>query len=276
MNSLVADKDKHQWFTPAWAAEALISYHFPELTAEDVILEPTCGTGNFLKVLPDHFQAYGVEMDPVLAEIARKETGRHIITGDFLTVDLPMNPTAVIGNPPFEMELVDAILGRCHDILPENGKFGMILPAYAFQTASRLVGYKTRWSIYQEMIPRNLFKGMMKPLCFAIFRKDRMGKLQGFCLFDELHDINNMKKSVQNNLNVRSSPWKEAVLSILGELGGRASLDDIYKAIEPKRPSGNTWWREKVRQTLRRCAEFSRVGHAEYALTDTRNMHFAA
>src|SRR5690606_9817554 len=155
------------WFTPTWAAELLVAAHFPDLGPGDVVAEPTCGIGTFLKAIPRHVPAYGVEIDPDLAEQARRTTGRQVVAGDFTSVELPSRPTAVIGNPPFDLKVVDAILARCHDLLPENGKAGFILPAYAFQTASRLVEYRRKWSVRQEMIPRNLFRNMMKPLCFA-------------------------------------------------------------------------------------------------------------
>lgn len=266
MQQLVADKDKHQWFTPTWAAESLIAAHFPELGSDDVVVEPTCGTGTFLKAVPSEVKAFGVELDADLAEIARRDTGREIVTGDFVTVDLPARPTAVIGNPPFDLDVIDAILARCHEILPENGKVGFILPAYAFQTASRIVGYRQNWSISQEMIPRNLFRNMMKPLCFAVFRKDRLGELKGFALYSELHDVNTMPRQIAVDLSTTASPWKAAVTRAVTELGGKAALEDIYRAIEPKRPTGNDWWRAKVRQTLGRSGAFVRVGPATWAL----------
>lgn len=266
MKYLVGDKDKHQWFTPVWAAEILFETHFSDLTSSDIVLEPTCGTGSFLKAIPDHIPAYGIELDPELAEIARASTGRMIINGDITTVNFPANPTAVIGNPPFEMDLIDQMLNRCHDALPDNGRLGLILPAYAFQTASRLVRYKSKWSLYQEMIPRNLFPGMMKPICFAIFKKDRLGKLFGFSLYEELNDINQLEKGRVKQLSTQKAPWKTMVMNVIKELGGQASLEDIYKAIEPRRPPTNNWWREKVRQTLGRHKDFLRVGQAEWSL----------
>lgn len=266
MDSLVADKDKHQWFTPVWAAARFIEMHFPDLTEDDMIVEPTCGSGNFLKAIPYAVPAYGVELDPEIAEIARRTTGRHVITGDFTTVDLPANPTHVIGNPPFDMKVVDQILDRCHDILPDNGRVGLILPSYGLQTASRLVGYKSRWSMYQEMIPRNLFKKMEKSLNFVIFTKDKKGILQGFALYEELHDVNSMPKDVAEGLSTQKSPWKTVILRVLKERGGEATLEEIYKSLEPRRPTDNNWWKAKARQTLNRSGAFARVGKSTYAI----------
>jgi len=268
MEGLVANKDKHQWFTPVWAAEALFATHFGHLGEGDLVLEPTCGTGNFLKAVPAHVRALGVELDPVLAEAARRATGRPVITGDYTHVDLPDDPTAVIGNPPFDMDVVDAILDRCHAILPPGGKAGLILPAYAFQTASRVVAYARRWSLEQEMIPRNLFRNMMKPLCFAVFSKDGIGNLRGFALYRELHDVNSMDKWVSQELSVGRSPWKSVVSKVVSDMGGVADLADIYRAVAPRRPTDNKWWQAKVRQTLNRSGAFKRVGDARWALAE--------
>lgn len=269
MKGLVADKDLHQWFTPVWAAEALFASHFAHLGGSDLVVEPTCGTGNFLKAVPAHVRAVGVELDPVLAEIARHATGRTVITGDFTEVALPDDVTAIIGNPPFDLVVVDAILDRCHAILPYGGKAGLILPAYAFQTASRLVGYARKWSVEQEMIPRNLFRNMAKPLCFSVFTKDGAGRTKGFALYRELHDVNSMDGWVSEELSLGRSPWKAVVSKVVAEMGGVAHLSDIYRAVAPRRPTGNRWWQAKVRQTLNRSGAFRRIGDARWALAES-------
>jgi site-specific DNA-methyltransferase (adenine-specific) len=266
MIELVGDKDKHQWFTPVWAAEMLVQAHFGHLGADDFVVEPTAGVGNFLKAIPADVRAIGVELDPELAAAAQSATGRPVISGDFTTVTLPERPTAVVGNPPFDLELIDMILDRCHDLLPNGGKAGFILPSYAFQTASRLVNYARRWSVEQEMIPRNLFKNMMKPLCFAVFAKDGLGTLRGFSLYRELHDVNGMSKWASSELNTSKSPWKSIVTRAVSDMGGEATLADIYDAIEPRRPTENKWWQAKVRQTLGRSGAFKRVGESRWAL----------
>lgn len=267
-NSLTADRDKHQWFTPVWAANALIDAHFGDLTDDDVVVEPTCGTGNFLMAIPANIRAFGVEIDNALADHARRTTGRAVISGDFRTVRLPEKPTKVIGNPPFDMDVVDAILDRCHDLMDRDGRAGFILPAYAFQTASRVSAYARRWSLEQEMIPRNLFPGMSKPLCFAVFRKDGLGNLKGFSLYRELHDTNSMPKFAVEELNHSRNPWRVIVSHALEDLGGAASLKEIYKAVEPRKPSGNSWWKEKVRQTLARSKGFVKLDKGFYALSN--------
>ena len=85
-------KELGQYFTPVWAAEQLVDTFFGDLRAGDLAIEPTCGDGRFLQVLPSHVRAIGVEIDPVHAQDARIRTGREVFTGDFSSVDLPVGP----------------------------------------------------------------------------------------------------------------------------------------------------------------------------------------
>ena len=76
-----------QYPTPAWVANALMRSHFGDLGSSDVVCDPTCGPGRFLQAVPGHVQAFGVELDPALAEQARALTGRPVVQGDVRTVD---------------------------------------------------------------------------------------------------------------------------------------------------------------------------------------------
>lgn len=49
-----------------------------------MVLEPSAGDGRFLMAVPDHVPAFGVEIDPALAPIAARNSGRQVIQGDFL------------------------------------------------------------------------------------------------------------------------------------------------------------------------------------------------
>lgn len=268
MNNLFADKDKHQWFTPVWAATRLIEMHFSNLTENDFVIEPTCGTGNFLKAIPHHVPAIGIEIDPEIAERARQSTWRQIVTGDFTKIDLPARPTHILGNPPFNMKLIDEILDRCHDILPENGQVGFIMPAYGLQTASRVVKYKSKWSLFQEMIPRNLFKNMEKPLSFVVFTKNKEGTLRGFSLYDELHDVNSMEKKIAEIISTQHSPWEKAIINAIKKHGGKATIEEIYSTIKPSKPTGNNWWKNEVTQTLNNSNSFRVLDDGTYTLSD--------
>lgn len=256
-----------QYPTPAWAAQCLWNEHFSDLGVNDVVWEPTCGPGRFLQAIPKHIRAYGCEIDPILAERARQLTGRTIITGDFLKVVMPEPPTAVIGNPPFQMALIDKMLDRFHAELPEGGRVGLLLPAYAFQTAGRVVRYSERWSLQQQAIPRNIYPGLAKPLLFALFRKDQRRLMVGFSLYHEAAFIQALPKEVGEAMIQGSATWSEVVFSAIASHGGEASLAQIYEYVCSRRPSQNPAWREQVRKI---CGERAiRVCRARYSMPDT-------
>lgn len=257
-------KQLGQYPTPLWFAEAIIERYFPDLDMGDTVVEPSCGPGRFLQALPAHVSAVGVEIDPVLAEQARATTGRPIITGDFCSVPLNVEPTAIIGNPPFSLDIIDRFLDRAHGLLPEGGRLGFILPTYAFQTAKRVTGYADKWSLFQEMIPRNIYHGLSKPLCFAVFSKDRERSLVGFAFYRQAAAAQDLPREYRDMIGQRT--WRDVVDAALSRLGGVAKLTDIYSEVEGNRPTSNQFWREKIRQVLGR--NFVRVGAGEYARPD--------
>lgn len=260
----------NQYFTPTWAAALLVQRHFPDLGSKDTIWEPTCGDGRFLLAIPSHVRAFGTEIDPVQAEAARRNTGRPVTAGDFRTALLPAKPTAVIGNPPFELSLIQDLLSRCYDEMEYGGRVGLILPAYIFQTANTLLRMAKDWSIGQEMIPRNLFPGLEKPLLFANFRKDAKTVLSGFFLYAETSSLDGMKAEFKDLFignNSKANVWHEAVRKALEALGGTADTQQVYQLIENNRPTQTKFWREKIRQTLR--SEHRKVQRGVYQLKET-------
>lgn len=259
--------DLHQFFTPAWAAELLVARHFPDLGPGDTVWEPSCGDGRFLLALPAGVDAFGTELDPHWAAQARAVTGRQVLEGDFRTVDLPSRPTAVIGNPPYEADLIDALLARCYELLEYERRVGLLLPVYYLQTASKVVDLSRRWSLAQELLPRNLFDGMTKPVMWATFTKARSTTLSGFFLYAETAALAGMHPEIRKLFignESRPTCWRDAVDMALQTCGGRATLQQIYAVIEGNRPSDNPWWREKVRQVAGK--HFHRIKPGEYAL----------
>src|SRR3546814_13087317 len=85
----------------------------------------------------------------------------------------------------------------------------------------------------------------------------------GLMLFAEQNAVENMPKAVRRRL-AGPGTWREAVQHALEALGGQASLTDIYRAVEPRRPSPNQFWRDKVRQ--RHGLYFKRVDEKRWAL----------
>jgi adenine-specific DNA-methyltransferase len=261
----------NQHFTPTWAAELLLQRYFPALSATDTVWEPTCGDGRFLLAVPASIPAFGTEVDPVQAQAARENTGRQVITGDCLSVDLPARPTAVVGNPPFQADLVQALLDRCHYELAEGERVGLLLPVYLFQTAATVVRYHHRWSIRQELVPRNLFEGLTKPLLFALFQKEQHRSLHGFFLYAETDAVlagvhPRLRAYLLGNLSTALC-WRDAVRVALEACGGQASLSQLYACFEAGgRPTTNKFWREKIRQVAGK--HFVRTAPGEYALQE--------
>lgn len=254
-----------QYMTPDWAAIELVERYFGDLSHGDHVVEPSCGRGAFLRAIPSGVPALGVEIDPDLAAVARRTTGRPVVIGDFRMVDIAVQPTAILGNPPFQKRIVDAFLERAWTLLPDDGRVGFILPAFVFQTASTIDTLAERWSVRQDMLPRNLFAGLSMPLCFAMFTKGRERGLVGFALYHELVAVNRLQARYRALLSQgEGSVWAAVVRAALEALGGRAELAALYREIEGHRPTPNTFWQAKVRQTLQRIAV--RVGAGVWEL----------
>lgn len=256
-----------QYFTPAWAAERIVQHFYPGLNQCDCVLEPSCGDGRFLMAVPKDVQAIGVEIDPVMAERARVNSGRQVVTGNFLSAKIDLAPTLILGNPPFESSLIEQFLQRSNSLLREGQQVGFIIPAYIFQTSRTVARFNKSWSIEQHMLPRDLFHGLTKPLIFAQFTKDRQRILSGFFLYQELEAVQEMHKEFKTLFvgnDCRANVWGAAVEKALIALGGEASLQEIYSAIEGNRPTPNPWWKEKIRQVAGQF--FNRVEPGRFAL----------
>lgn len=250
------DTSLNQYFTPTWAAELLVQKFFPELDRHSRVIEPSCGDGRFLMALPREVEAIGVDIDPTLADEARRNSGRDILTGDFCTIDLPFRPTAIIGNPPFESKVIHGFLERGYEEMDYGGKIGFILPVYFFQTASSVVSLSERFSLNQVLLPRNMFEQMQKPMMFATFTKERTRSMVGFFLYEETHAVNQLAKRYRllfiGNQS-RASLWGEVVEQALLDLGGEADLKDIYRVIEGNRPyTGNEFWKHQIRKIVQK------------------------
>jgi hypothetical protein len=225
------------------------------------VLEPAAGSGHFLSAVPVNVPAFGIEIDPERAEQARVATGRPIITGDFRTVEIPGQPSAIISNPPFS--LVAAFLDRAYSILPDGGIAGFLMPTHLLSYSRTVTDYAERWSITVDAIPRDIFRAVVHfPISFAVFSKDRLRRLVGLSGFAEAADVRNMDGRFRAILNRSVSPqlWRDVVMEALRILGGQASLAEIYAIVQGSRRCLTRFWREKVRQTLARYCERVQTG----------------
>lgn len=272
-SALPRQVELNQWFTPSWAAEAIVEQKFGWLRRGHRVIEPSCGDGAFLCALPEAVEVLGVEIDGALASAARRVSGRSVIHGDFLTLPRSELGTAdaLVGNPPFSSALVAAFLDRSVELLRDGGEAGFILPAYILQTSSKVEQLGLEFSLEQELLPRNLFPRLKLPLCFVKFVKDRRRRLHGFLLYREAAEISRLKKCWRHALATtrsRGGVWYPVVRSCLASLGGEADLPAIYAAMESKRPTSNPAWKEKVRQALQHTGRFARTGSGRYRILD--------
>lgn len=259
-----ASRELSQWFTPFWTAEELMAHALDEKDAHS-ILEPSCGTGAFLTAVPEHLDALGVEIDPIAAEQARANSRRRVIIGDFKAVDLEgFHPDLVIGNPPFDVATISAFVERAGRILPDNGMIAMILPAYAFQTPSRVTDWMDAYSLEVDAIPRTLFPGLSKPLMWARFHKTATKLHRGLLLYRRTRACEEAGKNVKAALAAPGT-WRNAVEQALRSLGGKAHVRSIYDRIDPERRAG-AHWQPKVRQTLQRG--FTSLGEGVWTLPE--------
>lgn len=258
-------KEHGVYQTPTWAAEALVDRYYGNLTSSDRVVEPSCGEGHFLEAIPAEVPAVGIELNPELAAIARRRTGRDIVIGDVLDVELPHQPSLVVGNPPFRSELIDALLERVWHWLPYEGRCGLILPAFVMGKGPRVSRLAEQWSIVGESLPRDLFPGPRMPIQFVRFEKRRERVLVGYALFDEAAWVRALPRRIRHMLTFGRAPaWKAVVLEALRECGGQASLEDVYRVVAGRRPSKNQHWKPKVQQVLHHYAE--RVGPSLYRI----------
>lgn len=260
-----------QYHTPRWAAEMLYDAHFSHLGPSDLLLEPTCGNGSLLASVPLNVPCIGIEIDPALVVKARRLTNRPVIEGDCLTADISEygKVTAVFGNPPFVMELFEKLLERCANLLGIGQKAGFIIPAYFFQTSQTVCRLGRKWSIQQEMLPRDIFPSLIKPLMFGTFIRDNSPQLIGFRLYPETAALKEFsdeaKKELMYGMGKTRGVWKTAISNALNKLGGKASLGDIYSTMRDNRPTKNEYWKEQIRKVLQQ--HFIKIETGMYALS---------
>lgn len=121
--------------------ENIFAHHSRMMNADDKILDPCCGTGNFLMRLSrqmDIEQIFGLDIDELSVAIARMNLGlrygfslypqifSHIIKQDFLKWNTSEKFDFIIGNPPwgyhFSSENLSELSGKYQILQNRNGK----------------------------------------------------------------------------------------------------------------------------------------------------------
>src|SRR3546814_14330368 len=104
----------------------------------------------------------------------------------------------------------EGFLYRAHQILPDDGLVAMVLPAYAFQTPSRVSKWMDRFANDVNMIPRTLFPGLSKPLVWAKYTKTIHSRFSGIMLFADTRDIQPVERAKRDDLAAHG-PWAGAL-----------------------------------------------------------------
>lgn len=137
---------------------------------EDLVIEPSAGNGafiEFIKLLTNNYRFY--DISPENCEV---------ISGDFLTVELPKEKFHVIGNPPFgrQSSLAKKFIKKCRDA--ETISF--ILPK-SFKKESMQKSFPLNFHlIHEEDLPKNSFTVEEKdhdvPCVFQIWKKENFNR----------------------------------------------------------------------------------------------------
>ena len=261
-----------QYMTPRWAAEILLARMNP--TRHDFILEPSCGKGSFIhaaNILAPDATVIGCEIDPRLAEIARIDTGRMILTGDFLDDALTagLEPTLTIANPPYTSEAIAAFIRKAYEMMPTLGRAGFLMPVHSLSFAQRTLEVLRGFEVSIELTPRDLYPRISFPLLFAKMQKTGVTRLVGFACYEEATGIRSMRAEYRKILNEGRKPiWREVTTMAISALGGEASLKEIFEVIEDFRPTNNKFWRDGIRRVAGDKKYFVRVSEGRFRLPE--------
>jgi N12 class adenine-specific DNA methylase/adenine-specific DNA methylase len=178
------------------------------------VLEPGIGTGLFPALIPeglrDQAHVTGVELDPVIARIARLLQPRaRILNADFARTDLPAHFDLALGNPPFsdrtvrsarayrsmELRLHDYFIVRSIDLLKPGGLAAFVTSSgtmdKAGSTAREHIA-KSADLIAAIRLPEGSFRddaGTDVVVDIVFFRKRHPGEPDGDVTWLDLDDV---------------------------------------------------------------------------------------
>jgi len=145
LRSLKNRKEKGAYYTPTEVVNSLISNLFfgKDITTKEII-DPCCGTGNFILQLPEDVKSenvYANDIDDISVKLARINYAlkydlsdrdmvlRHITQSDFLLDNGEKKYDIILGNPPWgSEEPYDDFVERALKNLKENGHLSFVLP----------------------------------------------------------------------------------------------------------------------------------------------------
>lgn len=179
LKNLNSRKATGTYYTPEKLVKKLNTKLFEnKIIKNKKILDPCCGTGNFLLNLPEHIsfnQIYAMDIDSESTYIAKlnmaikynihdtKKLNEHISTNNFLKFDTDEKYDFILGNPPWgynfsndekkyltsryysafgnNIESFDLFIEKSKDLLNKNGIISFILPEALLNVKSH---YKIR------------------------------------------------------------------------------------------------------------------------------------
>ena len=162
LNSLKNRKEKGAYYTPTAVVNSLISNLFSEeAMSEKEIIDPCCGTGNFILQLPETVKSenvYANDIDDISVKLARINYAlkydlrdrdmvlRHITQSDFLLDNGEKKYDIILGNPPWGSEVpYDDFVEKALKSLKDNGHLSFVLP-------ESILGVKSHKKIREFML----------------------------------------------------------------------------------------------------------------------------
>jgi site-specific DNA-methyltransferase (adenine-specific) len=140
------------------------------------------------------------------------------------------------------------------------------VPVSLFNHVRPTMRLAERWNLRAELIPRDLFGRLSLPICLASFERSSGGVMVGLAGYAELLAVRSLPRETQAvRTDAPDGAWRTVVTRALAALGGEATLDQIYAAIEGhRRTHARPFWRDRVRAI---CGErFTRVGAGRFRL----------
>lgn len=191
------------------------------------------------------------------------------------TVSLSQPPTALIGNQPFRSQLAEQFLARAA-VVAHGRPGGLHLARLLFTNKSahhrlhenlehRERDHPSRY-LREAFAALNFFAVPERPPTHpdqtGLIRRNR--RLAPAPTEISIHDRSSEPK------RPGCVWWKMA----LADLGGTGSLSALYSLLEGRRPTANSWWKEKTRQVLNAHPHrFERVEPGRYRLKPPHTIH---
>ncbi len=231
-------KSLGQYFTPKSIREALLD-KLPKGIKNPKILDPACGTGEFLLTAKKYFkdpELYGWDIDKKLVEISKKMVSEaNLKNTDSLQNDEFNKFDFVIGNPPYfefsppaeiKRKFRDIINGRTNIFslfiyqglrwLKEGGYLAYVVPpsmnngAY-FQNLRKFIVENSNIEYLHILKNPKLFNGALQSTMLIIIKKgenkgDYIFKKNGILIFSEGTDY--LKKIFQNKTTLYDLNYK--------------------------------------------------------------------